>query len=124
MTDDGELANRLMHPSGEVKKTYYAWIDGECGAEALKTLSSPLDIDGYVISPAEVSVIKKTEDYTLLSVTIHEGRNRQIRKMCEIANLKLTRLKRISEGTLCLGELKPGKWRYLTDQELQEIQSI
>lgn len=123
MTDDGDFANRLMHPSKEINKTYYAWLDGECGDEALDILKSPLNIDGYVIKPAEVSVIKNSEDYTLLSITIHEGRNRQIRKMCEMANLKLTRLKRISEGTLRLGELKPGKWRYLTEEELQEIQS-
>lgn len=123
MTDDGDFANQLMHPSKEVNKTYYAWISGECGESALKKLSSPLDIDGYIIKPADVSVVKKTQDYTLLSITIHEGRNRQIRKMCELANLKLTRLMRIGEGQLALGELKPGKWRYLTKEELQEIQS-
>lgn len=123
MTDDGDFANRLMHPSKEINKTYHAWIDGECSDEALSILRSPLNIDGYVIKPAEVSIIKMTTEYTLLSITIHEGRNRQIRKMCEMANLKLTRLKRISEGTLRLGELKPGKWRYLTEEELQEIQS-
>lgn len=123
MTDDGDFANRLMHPSKEIDKTYHAWLDGECGEKALSVLRSPLNIDGYVIKPAEVCVIKKSNEYTLLSITIHEGRNRQIRKMCEMANLKLTRLKRISEGTLSLGELKPGKWRYLTEKELQEIQS-
>ncbi len=123
MTDDGALANKLMHPSGEVRKTYHAWISGKCTDEALKILRSPLDIDGYVIKPAEVSVIKSADDYTLLAITIHEGRNRQIRKMCELAELKLTRLKRVSEGSLSLGELKPGKWRYLTAEELQEIQS-
>lgn len=123
MTDDGDFANRLMHPSKEVNKTYYAWISGECGDNALKMLSSPLDIDGYIIKPAVVYVVKKAQDYTLLSITIHEGRNRQIRKMCELSNLKLTRLMRISEGKLNLGELKPGKWRYLTKEEMQEIQS-
>lgn len=123
MTDDGDFANRLMHPSKEVNKTYHAWIGGECSDDALNILRSPLDIDGYVIKPADISVIKRERNYTLLSITIHEGRNRQIRKMCEIAKLKLTRLKRISEGNLELGELKPGKWRYLTEEELQEIQS-
>lgn len=123
MTDDGELANKLMHPSGEVRKTYRAWISGECSGDELETLRSRLDIDGYIIQPAEVSVIKSENDCTELEITIHEGRNRQIRKMCEIAGLKLTRLKRISEGTVSLGELRPGKWRYLTAEELQEIQS-
>lgn len=123
MTDDGEFANKLMHPSKEVRKTYHAWISGECDKEKIDILSSPLDIDGYIIKPAEVEVLKRAEDYTLLSITIHEGRNRQIRKMCEIAGLKLTRLKRISEGNIVLGDLKPGKWRYLSDEELQEAQS-
>lgn len=123
MTDDGEFANKLMHPSKEVRKTYHAWISGECDKEKIAILSSSLDIDGYIIKPAEVEVLKRAEDYTLLSITIHEGRNRQIRKMCEIAGLKLTRLKRISEGNIVLGDLKPGKWRYLSDEELQEAQS-
>lgn len=123
MTDDGEFANKLMHPSKEVRKTYHAWISGECDKDKIAILSSCLDIDGYIIKPAEVEVLKRAEDYTLLSITIHEGRNRQIRKMCEIAGLKLTRLKRISEGNIVLGDLKPGKWRYLSDEELQEAQS-
>lgn len=123
MTDDGEFANKLMHPSKEINKTYHAWIAGECGGDALEILRSRLEIDGYVIKPAEVSVLKIAGDYTVLSITIHEGRNRQIRKMCDIAGLKLTRLKRISEGSIALGELKPGKWRYLTAEELQEIQA-
>lgn len=123
MTDDGEFANKLMHPSKEVRKTYHAWISGECDKEKIDILSSPLDIDGYIIKPAEIEILKRAEDYTLLSITIHEGRNRQIRKMCEIAELKLTRLKRVSEGNVVLGDLKPGKWRYLSLEELQELQS-
>ena len=124
MTDDGELANKLMHPTKGVNKTYHAWIAGECTADKIEILSSALTIDGYTIKPAEVSVVKRADDYTLLAITIHEGRNRQIRKMCELAGVKLTRLKRIGEGSLNLGELKPGKWRYLTEAELQELQSI
>lgn len=123
MTDDGELANKIMHPSAEVNKTYYAWIAGGCDEDKIAILKSPLDIDGYVIQPADVKVVKKSEDYTLLSITIHEGRNRQIRKMCSLAQLKLTRLKRISEGNITLGDLPPGKWRYLSEDELQELQS-
>lgn len=123
MTDDGELANKIMHPSAEVNKTYYAWIAGGCDEDKIAILKSPLDIDGHVIQPADVKVVKKSEDYTLLSITIHEGRNRQIRKMCSLAQLKLTRLKRISEGNITLGDLPPGKWRYLSEDELQELQS-
>lgn len=122
MTDDGDFANRMMHPSSHTDKTYHAWVKGACSETALKVLSSPLVIDGYRISPAEVEVIKAEEDYTQLSIRIHEGRNRQIRKMCECAGLKLTKLKRVSEGPLSIGTLKPGQWRHLSEEELQDLQ--
>ncbi len=123
MTDDGELANRLMHPSSQTDKTYHVWIKGRCSETALKVLGSPLVIDGYRIRPAEVELVKQTEEYTQLSIRIHEGRNRQIRKMCDCAGLRLTKLRRVSEGSLSLGELRPGQWRRLTEEELQELQS-
>ena len=119
MTDDGEFANRLMHPSGEEKKTYHAYINGSCTEDALAVLRSPLLIDGYRISPADVEVIRESLDETVLKIIIHEGRNRQIRKMCEIAGLKLARLERTGEANFVLGDLKPGKWRFLTESELQ-----
>lgn len=122
MTDDGKFANTLMHPSSRTNKTYHAWIKGVCSETALKVLRSSLVIDGYRISPAEVEIIKACDDYTQLSICIHEGRNRQIRKMCDCAGLKLTKLKRVSEGSLSLGDLKPGQWRHLTDDELQDLQ--
>lgn len=121
MTDDGEFANRLMHPSSETEKTYHAWLDGKCSERALDILRSPMTIDGYRIVPAHVEILYKNENCTKLSVTIHEGRNRQIRKMCQVAGVKLNRLKRVSEGTLQLGTLETGHWRYLSDDELQEI---
>ena len=121
MTDDGEFANRLMHPSSQTDKTYYAWVKGKFSETAHKLLESQLVIDGYRISPAEVKIIRSDEDYTQLSIRIHEGRNRQIRKMCDCAGLKLTKLKRVSEGSLSVGDLKPGQWRYLTEDELQDL---
>lgn len=123
MTDDGEFANRLMHPKSHTDKIYYAWVKGRCSAHALEVLSSPLIIDGYRIRPAEVEIIKTGDDYTQLSIRIHEGRNRQIRKMCGCAGLSLTKLRRVGEGSLSLGELRPGQWRYLTEEELQDLQS-
>ncbi len=123
MTDDGELANRLMHPSSQTDKTYHVWVKGRCSETALKVLGSPLVIDGYRIRPAEVELVKQTGEYTQLSIRIHEGRNRQIRKMCDCAGLRLTKLRRVSEGSLSLGELRPGQWRHLTEEELQELQS-
>lgn len=121
LTDDGEFANKLMHPSHIVSKTYHAWIKGKCSEQSLNIMRSRLEIDGYLITPAEVEVLNANEEYTILSITIHEGRNRQIRKMCAAANLTLTRLKRVAEGNLQLGNLQVGKWRYLTDDEVYEL---
>lgn len=121
MTDDGDFANRLMHPASKTDKTYHVWVNGACTKESLDVLRSSLDIDGYIISPAQVETIEEKKDYTVLSVTIHEGRNRQIRKMCGIAGLRITKLLRVSEGGLSLGTLKTGKWRHLTEAELQVI---
>ncbi len=122
MTDDGDFANKLMHPSHRTDKVYHAWIRGKCSEDSLRKLSSALVIDGYKISPAEVSVLSRSDNETKLSITIHEGRNRQIRKMCSASGLKLVRLKRVAEGKLLLGDLKPGCWRYLEPDELQEVQ--
>lgn len=119
MTDDGEFANMLMHPKGEANKTYLAYIKGSCSEASLELLRSPLVIDGYKIKPAEVIIAEQNTESTVLRITIHEGRNRQIRKMCELADVKLVRLVRISEANFNLGNLKTGKWRYLTDGELQ-----
>ena len=102
-------------------KTYHAWVNGKCSVAALDRLRSPFDIDGYKTKPAEVEILYSCDDYTQLSISIHEGRNRQIRKMCEQTGLKLTKLKRVAEGKLELGALKPGKWRVLTEQELQVL---
>ncbi|MCF0137836.1 MAG: rRNA pseudouridine synthase [Oscillospiraceae bacterium] len=119
MTDDGDFANRLMHPSGVESKTYHAYISGECSDEALRLLRSPLVIDGYKISPAKVTVLSRDPNGALLEICIHEGRNRQIRKMCEAAGIKLIRLRRVAEANFVLGSLKTGHWRHLTREELQ-----
>ena len=119
MTDDGEFANMLMHPKGEANKTYLAYIKGSCSEASLELLRSPLVIDGYKIKPAEVIIAEQNTESTVLRITIHEGRNRQIRKMCELADVKLVRLVRISEANFELGNLKTGKWRHLRNEELQ-----
>ena len=121
MTDDGDFANKLMHPSHTVNKTYHVWIKGKCSEHSLDILRSSLEIDGYIISPAEVELLSICDAYSLLAVTIHEGRNRQIRKMCAAAGLTLTRLKRVSEGELQLGDLEVGKWRYITQEEIRSL---
>ena len=120
MTNDGEFANKLMHPSHKVNKTYRVTVKG-CNETAIALLKRPIVIDGYKIKPPEVKLVSDLNcdrDVTQLLVTIHEGRNRQVRRMCAAAGMKVTRLVRISEGSLQLGTLAPGKWRYLTDDEL------
>ncbi|NMA24720.1 MAG: rRNA pseudouridine synthase [Clostridiales bacterium] len=117
MTNDGDLTRCLTHPSNEKKKTYHVYVKGDAD-NALKPLGAPMSIDGYTINPAEVKVLRKTSGGALLSITIHEGRNRQIRKMCVKVGLRVERLKRVAEGGLRLGNLKPGSWRYLSESEI------
>lgn len=119
MTNDGELANRLMHPSHEVSKVYEVTVTG-CCAEALERLSQPVSLDGYLIRKPGVRLVRAGQR-AVIHVTIHEGRNRQVRRMCAMAGMEVLRLKRIREGALELGALPVGKWRYLTDEELDML---
>jgi 23S rRNA pseudouridine2605 synthase len=117
MTNDGALANLLMHPSNEKEKTYHVRVTGNIDT-AVGPLSAPMGIDGYTIRPADVRILQRTDGGGLLSIMIHEGRNRQIRKMCAQVGLKVDFLKRIAEGGLRLGSLKTGAWRYLSTSEI------
>ena len=120
-TNDGEFANRLMHPKHEVQKTYDVWVTGySAGAE--ERLKMPIELDGYLIKPPIVKLLGAENDKARIRVTIHEGRNRQVRRMCDAAGMHVTRLKRIREGKLALGDLPIGKWRYLTAQELELLE--
>ena len=115
-TNDGEFANILMHPKHEVQKTYLTWVEGFSEA-ALEKLKQPITLDGYRIHAPKVRVVKPG----LLEITIHEGRNRQVRRMCDAAGMRVTRLKRIREGKLSLGDLPLGAWRYLTEEEVKNL---
>ena len=120
-TNDGAFANALMHPKHEVKKTYLVWCTGYTpGAEV--RLSRPITLDGYTIRPPKVELLKAEGQKARFRVTIHEGRNRQVRRMCEAAGMTCVRLRRIKEGMLALGELPVGKWRYLTEEEVRQLQ--
>ena len=118
LTNDGEFANRMMHPKHEVEKTYLTWV-AEFTPAALEKLKMPIELDGYRIRVPKVRMIKPG----LLEITIHEGRNRQVRRMCEAAGMRVTRLKRIREGKLQLGDLPLGTWRYLTPKEVMEAEN-
>lgn len=120
-TNDGAFANRLMHPSHEVKKTYRVQVRGY-SSENVCRLREPVELDGYRIRPPEVQVINETQDGAVLEITIHEGRNRQVRRMCQMAGMYVKRLVRIREGSLALGDLKPGAWRYLTEAEIRALE--
>ena len=121
LTDDGELKNRLTHPSHSLPKLYRVKVLGDVNEERYKILTSELEIDGYKIRPVEVSVGESDESGTVLKMTLKEGRNRQIRKMCEIAGLTVKRLSRVSIGNLKLNNLPVGKWRYLEQNEVDYL---
>ena len=119
-TNDGDFANALMHPRHEVKKTYDVWVTGYApGAEV--RLSRPITLDGYTIRPPKVKLLRAEGQKAKFLITIHEGRNRQVRRMCEAAGMHCTRLRRIQEGTLKLGDLPTGKWRCLTEEEVENL---
>ena len=125
MTNDGALAYALTHPSREIDKCYFTWVKGVTEREEWRGLARPMRIDGYLIRPAEVRLLKREgADAALLSITIHEGRNRQIRKMCQSQGLRVTRLLRVREGPLQLGELPAGQWRKLSEEELQALRDL
>lgn len=116
LTDDGALTNQLIHPSHEVEKEYLVWVSGNA-EEALEELRKPMVLDGIPLRSARVTL----RNDRLLDIVIHEGKNRQIRRMCQAAGLAVTRLKRIREGDVVLGELPSGQWRVLTAEELEKL---
>lgn len=121
LTDDGDLTNRLLHPSHQVEKEYLVWVTGFYPA-ALEALCRPMILNGQRLAPAKVRLIRQGEERTILSVIIHEGKNRQIRRMCAQCGLGVARLKRIREGGLVLDRtLAPGRWRTLSDEEVQQL---
>ena len=117
MTNDGELMQHLLHPSHEVSKTYHVSVYGPVSGAA-ERLSAITDLEGEPIRPARVETLRRTARTAELSVTIHEGKNRQIRRMCAACGLTVKRLCRVREHTLELGDLPAGAWRYLTPDEV------
>ena len=122
-TNDGNFANDVMPPSRHISKTYRVTVRPDINDEQLVSLSEGVEIDGRKTAPATVIVLEKQQGRVVLQMTIHEGRNRQIRKMCEAVGLEVARLKRTSVGPIKLGMLQPGDWRDLTPDELRAIRT-
>lgn len=120
MTNDGDLMQHLLHPSGEINKTYHVWVKGEV-AGAVERLSVVTDLEGEPIRPAQVKALRMGKEEALLEIIIHEGKNRQIRRMCASCQMQVTRLRRVKEHALELGDLPSGTWRYLTEREVAAL---
>ena len=121
LTNDGELANMLTHPKYHKPKVYNVKVRGTVDEKTLERLRRPFNIDGYITKSAEVKRLGETDGITSLSIRLFEGRNRQIRKMCDALGLEVARLKRIAVGSVKLGMLPQGKWRELSEEEVHKL---
>ena len=122
LTNDGDWAQHLLHPSHEVEKTYHVSVFGPVAGAAAR-LAAMTDLEGEPIRPARVEVLRQTARTAVLAVTIHEGKNRQIRRMCARCGLTVKRLRRVQEGPLKLGNLPSGKWRDLSENEVEALRT-
>jgi 23S rRNA pseudouridine2605 synthase len=121
LTNDGEWANRLMHPRHEVEKEYHVRVRGKVLDQQLKRMANGVELEDGVTAPAVVRLVKGSDLNDWISVTIHEGKNRQVRRMCEAVSLSVVRLRRVRYGSLEIGVLKPGQFRYLTEVEVKGL---
>jgi 23S rRNA pseudouridine2605 synthase len=121
LTDDGEFANAMTHPAKHVPKTYRVTVRPSITEDQITALTTGIEIDGRMTLPSEVRVISRQEGRVVLEIIIYEGRNRQIRKMCETLGLEVARLKRTQIGSIKLGMLKQGDWRNLTEEEVHKL---
>ncbi|MGL4820088.1 MAG: pseudouridine synthase [Bacilli bacterium] len=126
MTNDGDFANQLMHPRFEMPKTYVARVNGHVTEEQMKQLQYGIMLEDGKTAPAQVKALgfDKTKNKSLIQITIHEGRNRQVRRMFEALGHKVDKLKRESYGFLTLGGLRSGDWRYLTPHEVKQLRNL
>lgn len=120
-TDDGELANMLTHPKHEIPKIYHVKVKGAKDDKKLEALGKSMEIDGYKIEPVKVELVSVRDDACVLKMTLYEGRNRQIRKMCENVHLEVMSLRRVAIGKITMGDLPQGKWRYLSGSEVKYL---
>lgn len=123
LTNDGDWANRLMHPRNEIEKEYHVRVRGKVHSSQLAQLANGVDIDERKTAPAKVKIIKEGEQNDWFSITIHEGRNRQVRRMCEAVSLTVVRLRRVRYGVVSMIGLKPGEYRILTAAEVEGLRN-
>lgn len=121
LTDDGDFTYRMTHPKHHVPKVYHVCTYGNPDAGQMKILNSRMLIDGYRIEPVTSRIIDSDENSSLIEMTLHEGRNRQIRKMCQTAGIKIRSLKRVSFGSLELGDMKPGEIRHVSPEDIESL---
>jgi len=125
MTNDGDWAQKIAHPKNETKKVYVAIVRGAPAPESINSLRKGVVVDGKKTAPAQVKLLDKLQkSETKLQITIHEGRNRQVRKMCEAIGHRVVSLMRIEVGGLKLGDLEKGKWRHLTKREIADLRKL
>lgn len=124
LTNDGDIYNKIIHPKVELYKKYIVEVEGEFLKEELEEFRSGVDIGGYITAPALIDIISYKDNKTTVEIGIHEGKNRQIRRMCALLNHQVISLNRISIGDIKLGDLKLGEYRYLTKEELDYINNL
>lgn len=124
LTNDGDLTYKLTHPKYEVAKKYVAKVEGDVTEDQLKELRRGVDVDGKKTAPAQVTLLKKTDDGCKIELVIHEGRNHQVKKMFEAIGKQVAFLKRTEMGEIRLGGLSRGKWRYLNDKETEYLKNL
>lgn len=124
LTNDGDIYNRVIHPRQAINKVYIAEVQGLPDEKDIAKFCSGIDIGGYITSEAQLKILNKTNKTSLLRIVIHEGKNRQIRKMCDAISHPVLSLKRISVGEIKLGDLKIGRWRNLSNSEVEYLKSL
>lgn len=121
LTNDGKLTYKLTHPKHNIDKVYIADVKGVPSKEEIKRFENGLNLDGFITSKADLKIVKKEKNSSTLEITIHEGKKRQVKRMCSEIGHEVTDLKRIKMGNLSLGNLKIGEYRNLTDKEVREL---
>lgn len=124
ITNDGEVFNKIMHPKQNINKTYIALVEGIPNENEISALKKGIDIGGYVTAPSEASIIKIEGKNSILKIIIHEGKKRQVRRMCRAIHHHVLELKRVSIGKITLGDLEEGQWRYLSKEEVNYLMNI